>query len=162
MKTCKDCKQEKQESDFYARDTACKECRKACVRLHRRTHPSVREYDRERAKTPERVAKATSNTARWLAEHPEAYRAQTAVGNALRSGVLKKSPCQVCDGENDIHAHHNDYSRALDVVWLCAKCHHRIHALFPQVRGHHVTNPLAACAAAVRATGAMVEWKMAA
>jgi hypothetical protein len=28
------------------------------------------------------------------------------------------------------------YSKPLDVVWLCVKCHQRIHAAFPELHGH--------------------------
>lgn len=114
----------------------CKECWKEQVKLRRLTEPSVRAYDRDRAKTPARKAHARRVTIRWRAEHPDAYRAQTAVGNALRDGKLLKKPCQVCGTDEDVHAHHDDYSKPLEVKWLCAKCHHRIHALFPQLSGH--------------------------
>lgn len=42
-------------------------------------------------------------------------------------GLLKKQPCWVC-GEKAI-AHHPDYDRPLDVVWLCQPHHKQTHAL---------------------------------
>jgi hypothetical protein len=30
-------------------------------------------------------------------------------------------------GEPKVHAHHEDYSRPLDVTWLCQKCHVQRH-----------------------------------
>jgi hypothetical protein len=27
--------------------------------------------------------------------------------------------------------------KPLAVIWLCAKCHHRLHANFPETDGHH-------------------------
>jgi hypothetical protein len=56
----------------------------------------------------------------------------------LRDGKIKKLPCQVCVSESHVHAHHTDYSKPLEVVWLCAKCHHRIHACFPHLGGHYL------------------------
>lgn len=39
---------------------------------------------------------------------------------------LKKQPCQVCGAESS-HAHHDDYSRPLDVNWLCPQHHALAH-----------------------------------
>lgn len=44
---------------------------------------------------------------------------------AIKSGRLKPLPCEIC-GANEVHAHHDDYSRPLDVRWLCPT-HHREH-----------------------------------
>lgn len=41
---------------------------------------------------------------------------------AVRNGSLKKKPCEVC-GINKVDAHHDDYSKPLDVRWLCKKHH---------------------------------------
>lgn len=48
--------------------------------------------------------------------------AHEAVGNALRYGMLEKRPCERC-GNHKAVAHHEDYSKPLDVTWLCTKCH---------------------------------------
>ena len=113
----------------------CKTCTKARVRKHRRENESVREYDRKRAKTPERKKHARDVTIRWRAENPEKYKAETAVGNALRDGKLFKKPCEHRDPQSGevcgvlkVHAHHEDYSKPLEVDWFCAKHHHRHHA----------------------------------
>ncbi len=58
--------------------------------------------------------------------NPEKYKAHTAVGNAIRDGKLKKLSCNVC-GNNKVHAHHNDYSKPLEVIWLCSLHHARKH-----------------------------------
>ena len=43
----------------------------------------------------------------------------------VATGTLKRGPCEVC-GEPDAQAHHDDYSKPLDVRWLCDR-HHREH-----------------------------------
>lgn len=62
-------------------------------------------------------------------------RAHTSVRRAIESGVLyRPEECETCgckpgratDGRARIHAHHNDHSRPLEVVWLCPKCHRKI------------------------------------
>jgi ribosomal protein S27AE len=94
----------------------------------------VQEYDRKRAKSPG-VRKRLQSVAReWRKKNPDAYKAQNAVSNAVRDGRLNKEPCLFC-GATKVHAHHRDYSRPLDVIWLCPKCHHRLHAAFPETEG---------------------------
>lgn len=132
---CKYCSQSKVRSEFYASSgRKCKECVKRAVRDRARTDPKVREYDRNRAKTPDRKAKAREITKRWREENPLGYTAHSAVSNAVRDGRLSKLPCEFC-GDHRVHAHHKDYSKPLEVIWLCPKCHHRLHALFPEVEG---------------------------
>jgi uncharacterized protein (DUF2237 family) len=135
-KTCKVCGKQKLVTGFYRHGQTldgylnqCKECVCARVRKHRRENDHVREYDRRRAKEPDRKLAARINTIRWRESNQDKYKAQTAVGNALRDGKLKrKKECEMCGSSFSIHCHHEDYSRPLDVIWLCAKCHHRLHA----------------------------------
>lgn len=56
------------------------------------------------------------------ARYPERVAAREAVRLALKRGVLAKKPCEVC-GENPSFAHHSDYSKPLDVQWLCRPHH---------------------------------------
>lgn len=56
------------------------------------------------------------------AKYPEKIAARSAVLVATRSGKLIKQPCEKC-GEQKTQAHHDDYSKPLDVRWLCDRCH---------------------------------------
>ena len=71
--------------------------------------------------------RANAAKAAWRQRNPEKYRAQTAVGNALRDGKLVKRPCEIC-GDPKVHGHHDDYSKPLEVRWLCWVHHKTIHA----------------------------------
>lgn len=60
--------------------------------------------------------------------------AYDACRTARHKGLLTRpSACQRCsdperfgtDGRSLLHAHHVDYSKPLDVEWLCAKCHRK-------------------------------------
>jgi ribosomal protein S27AE len=133
-KTCRKCGETKTVIDFYKGYASCKACVVAMVRNRRRTNPAVQEYDRQRAKTPKRKAHAARVSRKWREDHPRGYKAQSAVSNAIRDGKLTKKPCLFC-GNPKVHAHHRDYSKPLDVTWLCAKCHHRLHATFPETEG---------------------------
>ena len=57
---------------------------------------------------------------------PEKNRARSAVGRAVARGELLKQPCEEC-GETNVQAHHTDYSKKLEVVWLCVKHHKEVH-----------------------------------
>jgi hypothetical protein len=110
--------------------SVCKECHKANVRRHRRESPRPREYDRERAKLPARRKHMSAVAAKWRRDNPVGDRAHNAVNNAIRDGKLAKgSRCSIrgCK-RTDLHAHHKDYSKPLDVTWLCALHHHRLKA----------------------------------
>lgn len=108
----------------------CKECHRERCRAYHRSTPAVQEYDRKRAKLPHRKAHIAKNTLRWRRENPEKSRAEASVSYALKKGTLvRKAACENCgDDSSRLHAHHADYSKRLDVKWLCAKCHHRMHA----------------------------------
>jgi hypothetical protein len=60
----------------------------------------------------------------------EANQARYIVKKALNEGLIKKpSNCYGCGNEYDLEAHHKDYSKPLDVEWLCVSCHHSRHGL---------------------------------
>ena len=69
--------------------------------------------------------KYESNTKKVQAyrqRYPERYKAHSIVTNAIYAGILKKQPCKVC-GDAIVEAHHKDYSKPLEVEWLC-NLHH--------------------------------------
>jgi hypothetical protein len=61
-------------------------------------------------------------SAEWSRSNPEKRRAQKMVETAVRTGKLPRSPCERC-GSLKAEAHHEDYSKPLDVSWLCRKHH---------------------------------------
>lgn len=76
-----------------------------------------------RAKRAEARAAREEEKRRGVPRRVLANRAQARVAYALKAGILIREPCEVCGSER-VHAHHPDYSRPLDVAWLCAR-HHR-------------------------------------
>jgi hypothetical protein len=54
----------------------------------------------------------------------------------LRGRLARPATCQECggsgqpyaDGRAPIQAHHPDYNKPLEVMWLCQRCHHKWHA----------------------------------
>jgi hypothetical protein len=56
-------------------------------------------------------------------------KARGALHNALLySRLIKPVVCEHCRVESDkLHGHHTDYSKPLEVIWLCTKCHGKQH-----------------------------------
>ncbi len=46
--------------------------------------------------------------------------------HAVKIGKIKKLPCDVC-GDKKSQAHHPDYTKPLEVIWLCSLHHGEIH-----------------------------------
>lgn len=98
-----------------------------------------RAYDKKRDATPERKLarleysktkegkSAHAKAAKaWRSRNKEKTSAHNAVANAIRSGEISRLPCLVC-GSTEAQAHHEDYSKPLDVEWLCEKHHAERH-----------------------------------
>lgn len=73
--------------------------------------------------------------------HPQDERVHSITTQAIQNGELLPEPCESCghsgtseDGRNEVHAHHDDYNKPLDVRWLCKDCHHEWHKTNEPVR----------------------------
>ncbi len=62
----------------------------------------------------------------WRKRNPEKARAHWMVAEAIQRGYLVKLPCEVC-GNKKVHGHHDDYSKPLEVRWLCHIHHEETH-----------------------------------
>lgn len=140
---CKECLKFKLEIDFYVSNKArCKECIKAAVKANRLVKIDYyRSYDRMRGSMPHRAAAqadyqeteaykdshlAANN--KYRSKHPQRDKARNAVNNAVRDKRLTPWPvCAVPECICKPEAHHPDYSRPLDVVWLCDLHHKAAH-----------------------------------
>jgi len=148
MKICHKCKEEKGTDKFHKNKHAsdglnfwCKECRSLCakdqiksearrerVRKHM-DEPGVRHrYNvrnlRYRHNDPKKYAQRVKE---YSERNPEKVEARRLLRNAIRRGEVKRTVCCVCSHPK-VDAHHEDYSRPYDVLWLCKIHHSRIHA----------------------------------
>lgn len=123
MKQCKECKKEKEQTEFYGVQGECKTCTKKRVKEnYRKNIDHYIEYEKTREQTPERKAKKAEYQRTHRAKYPNKYRARRYVANAIKYGKLIKQPCEVCGAEK-VEAHHTDYRSPLKVNWLCRKHH---------------------------------------
>ena len=134
MKTCFKCKTSKPLVDFYKHSGMtdgylgkCKECTKLDANKHRASNlEKIREYDRKRAKYPERIKASYEISKAWRNEDKRRIKCHHAVSKAIRSGHLTRLPCVRC-GEVKSLAHHENYDEPLNVMWLCQPCHKQRH-----------------------------------
>ncbi len=132
-KECFKCHKVKELDEFYKHPqmqdghvNKCKLCNKKDVKDRYYSEDGrkrVIEYERKRFKDPKRKAKIKIYARNRVIRHPNKVKANRAVSHAIKKGVLKRLPCEVC-GEIKSQAHHPDYRRPLYIKWLCFK-HHR-------------------------------------
>lgn len=118
----------------------CRECRKPDCRAYydanaeqmrlkaqsRRAEPSAAARNKAYRQTPDRRAKATKIMRAYEKRNPVKVAARIAVREAVRTGQMLPLPCEVC-GATKAQAHHCNYSRPLDVRWLCTTHHAEWH-----------------------------------
>ena len=127
MKTCSKCGLVKNESEFGRNCTTkdglqgwCKKCKHTHQKEYRKTDAGKNALQKHQQSN----SRKTTNRKYYL-KHKEKNRekacARSAVYYAIKTGRLIKEPC-FC-GEVKVQAHHDDYSKPLDVEWLCSKHH---------------------------------------
>jgi hypothetical protein len=45
----------------------------------------------------------------------------------IKAGFLAKEPCEICGTNKKVEAHHDDYTKPMDIRWLCKKHHDELH-----------------------------------
>lgn len=145
-KVCTVCLISKPIEDFYTHKRMadghlgrCKECHKQIIRRVRADRIEYyREYDRKRGRLPHRIANTIAQTKKWRDEDMRRAKCHIAVARALRNGSLVPENCVVCGSEKSV-AHHENYDKPLDVVWLC-QVHHK--ARHKEMKEYHepITN----------------------
>jgi len=148
-KQCRKCGNIKPDSEFYRHRQnkdglfgKCKECTKSDVRANRlaksdyykqfdrsrtddpRRKKARREYAEKRKKDPvlkdiDRIRKKE-----WQAKNAIKRGAHVIWGNSLRDGkVSLGAECERCCATDGLAAHHEDYTKPLEVITLCRDCH---------------------------------------
>lgn len=155
-KVCFKCKTEKPIADYYRHSemkdghlNKCKECTKRDAKQHRYgpNREKILSYDRARGNRQkpgyqrdyakrnkdiilekarfyrlQNQKKIADKTKRYRLDNPEKYKAHTI---AKRIPI---KPCEVCGTTENVHRHHDDYTKPRDVRFLCAEHHRQHHA----------------------------------
>ena len=150
---CKECKKEYSRQHQIVNKEQCIE---ACRRWKSNNREKCIEYDRRyRLSNKEKCMEATRRwrlanpeqrreaNRRWRAYNRDYYieysknykrkyplkrKAIKMVETAIKSGIISRHPCEICGSEYDIHAHHDDYAKPIEVRWLCRTHHMQWHA----------------------------------
>ena len=78
---------------------------------------------RARAADIGKFRKRDRDAARLRTKGP-AYKAYRKLHGELKKGNIKKPlRCEACSKRHKLTAHHEDYSKPLEVEWLCYECH---------------------------------------
>ena len=141
MKKCFKCGIVKRLSEFYKHPgmkdghvNKCITCSKADVNISRRNNIDYyREYDRLRGQTEKRKKLSIERTAKRRMVKDGYIAAHSAVARALKKGILKRKSCCMCKSMKNVHAHHDDYHKPLDVMWLCVIHHKSRHAFLEYI-----------------------------
>jgi len=145
-KQCSRCREVKPLADFTkcprytgGYSTWCRTCHSAYSRERNKTNAAHRRAY-WRAYSEPRREHIRAYGRQYCREHLAEFRARLnkvprVVRNArervyewVKLGKLTKGPCTVCGTtQGQIEGHHEDYGKPLDVLWLCAKHHSRLH-----------------------------------
>lgn len=121
MRRCPECGETKPPTDFGLR------WRNGRPSLSSYCKPCHVEYHREWRSSPKGRALLTASQRASVKRYPERKAARLAARQAHDRGELPKTWCVVGGKKcgRDVEAHHDDYSKPLEVRWVCRK-HHRI------------------------------------
>jgi len=131
-KVCSKCGEEKSFHEFYKDKSRPDGLRADCKMCFRK-------YDHKRGQTEYRKSQNRKNERGWYKKnpdkarakkmrYPERYKARVALRYAVRKGrITRPVVCSVCGKHGPTEGHHNDYSKPLDIRWVCHSCHRKIH-----------------------------------
>jgi hypothetical protein len=149
MKICRSCNIEKPLIDFYVHSrmkdghlNKCKSCVKKRIKTYVQNNPdkvkvwSKNYFSSEKGQKQriEYLATESGKVARkkgmdvYRKKYPLKYAAHTLTSYWLKIGKLTKPTiCSVCNSNQELHAHHDDYREPANVRWLCVPCHKEWH-----------------------------------
>ena len=136
-KVCSHCRKSKRIDGFYKNRSTidgleyqCKICSKETGKRWRKRNPDI-VRDLKRKWRKKNVEKNSSYHKNWRYKNREynnyTHLARKKLHYAIEIGKIKRLPCVVC-GNVKSCGHHEDYSKPLEVIWLCAKHHHLLHS----------------------------------
>jgi hypothetical protein len=96
------------------------------LRRYRLRHPEKANSDHKRRKANPGKRRAWRQREKSL--YPEKYRARKTLYEHVSRGTLKRpDSCSQCGIKCKPEGHHPDYSKRLEVIWLCHRCHRKFH-----------------------------------
>lgn len=133
FKKCPDCNIDKPLSDFFKSSckgrilftTRCKPCHNKWSKEYRHSTKGKEIY-KKWSKTVRGKEVIKKRMANWHKKNTLKHNAQTTSYNAIRDKRLIPKPCVICKSLK-VEAHHPNYCKPLDIIWLCKKHHMALH-----------------------------------
>ena len=119
---------------FYSDSRTSNGLKSQCTKCHTknaiktRNKINARRINREYARQARELNPEKFREKERIASHKRvkgpAYRAYRVLHKALKEGKISKTlRCVNCNKKHKLTAHHEDYSKPLEVEWLCYECH---------------------------------------
>ena len=135
-KKCSGCGEVKAKTEFYKNTTRkdglrgrCKLCADMATRKWEKENRTRYNETQKLCARKNRQLKReqfSAHRAKNRKKYPEKAKAQSIITCLIQKGEITKLPCAVC-GKTKVEAHHPDYSKPYDVIWLCRYDHLQKH-----------------------------------
>ena len=130
MKTCTRCGETKPVSDFHwktakhkTRRSWCKRCGSNKRRAWRWKDPDKRRAN-QRKYNNSRSQKKVAYNKQYNKTHQYVEKAHNTLNHSIdRGDITRPDTCEHCCKTCKPEGHHDDYSKPLEVKWLCPECH---------------------------------------
>jgi hypothetical protein len=132
LKQCSRCKESKPTDCFGVHRskpdglaTWCRDCKKAHSKATRAVYRKARLETQRKWQAANRE-KLIEYDRKYAKKHPDKYKARQILKQEIKMGRIERKPCEVC-GEVKVDGHHDDYTKPLEVRWLCRAHHTEAH-----------------------------------
>jgi len=111
--------------EWYAKNR--EERKDNCKEYYKKNKDKIKEDNKQwRKENPEKNKYLHSkNQKDYEKKYPEKIKAHKLA--IYRIKIPEGCLCEICKEEKAKHRHHPDYSKPLDVVLVCIKCHNKLH-----------------------------------
>lgn len=96
--------------------------------VKKRIRKYYQDYYKKHGRSVEQRKRDNEWIKNWRERYPERVEAERQLNIAVRyRRIMKSEFCSSCQRKKSLHAHHEDYSKPLEVLWLCSSCHKLLH-----------------------------------
>ena len=136
-KKCKKCKVKKPLTEFYIHKkmtdghlSFCKQCTRDRIHKHYTNNAEeMRILEKERYQRRKKDPNFSIKKKKYTKKYREKHKITSNMYRKLK--LLRPNKCSKCGISVDkiyaLHGHHPDYSKPLEVIWVCPLCHAKMH-----------------------------------
>lgn len=134
---CKLCGIVKSKKEFY--QSALNNSQRMCIDCYRDYYlknqsQKIKESRKNRLKNIDYIRKYDRNRGKQLRKTKE-YQCRMKTNELIKLGILKKRPCRKCK-KLIVEAHHINYNKPKQIIWLCHRHHVELHRLERRKNGY--------------------------